>query len=1166
MKLKSTFAASNGAHIYLEYEDAFASATDSFKAGIPGGSTNYVIGYGTTGSFTSSNAIFSVTSAGSVGIGTDSPTHKLSVTDTSGSVVRLNGINSYNYDIESQDNGQLWDHEIGSATPKFSWSSSVAELMRLDTTGLGIGTDSPTGLLNLMADGATPYAGTSDVLLDLKRGVTNTGSGNATSLRLSNNSNGFRISYGGSADHLQFIDGGNNDVVTIKNGGNVGIGTDSPSVALDVDLAGGANYIAHFRNQTTGTPYGVHIDEPSSATVDYPLLTVGPVATPRFRVFSGANQTDLTDDGLTINAGASSVGLTVTASSGDVYLQTDGQLHGYQKLDVTSAGLQIKGFSDGGGTKTEQAKIFLTQASTGARGGEVRFYTDSGSAVVERARITKDGDVRFIGNGSNFYWDRSATRLGLGTDSPTLPLTLVTTTTGAASLFDAQGSNNVSYARYQNDQDSYIEVSHYGSARSDTFAGISLANYSVIKTAGTHNGLIIGTNGSDPMVFATNNAARLRIDASGNVAIGAGISDTIGEELVVNGSVLVYGAGGAAGTGNGALWLGTNSNGRQFGIRTDATNRDLFIDRYSGGWFEAVRIDVGSGLLEAKSSLQVIGTTYSTNRIQSAAGIGGHNGGRRIMLPGGGEYSTTTGTVTGAIKVRLPTSWANYMQRIVIKVYEYNTGESFEVVCGGYDYGAAQRWYNEFAYIIGQPNVDRNFTVRFGHDGTGSAVYIGEITDTWSYPQVFVTEYQAGYNSSPSTALYSGWSVSFITSWPTYTSGSTANGVSRTLTNCSIYKHLQAIADGGTGATTAADARTNLGLGSLATASTINNSNWSGTDLAIANGGTGASDAGTARTNLGLGSLATASTINNGNWSGTDLAVANGGTGASDAGTARTNLGLGSLATASTINNGNWSGTDLTVANGGTGASDAAGARTNLGLGTASTYASTNYVRKSDLGNASYYSADNWIEFTSTHGLYWSASLHHFWPEASGGFQLRSGSSSSTGIKLQKNDGTVYGWLYADASTQGFLTTGGSWVTRISADGGNELWHKGSMVVGDATVALVPSYTLDVQGSIRATGDVVSDSDVRYKTNIHTIDNALEKVNNMRGVYFTKNEEDHVGVIAQEIEEILPEVVRTAIDEEGTKSVSYGNIVGVLIEAIKEQQQQINELKEMLRK
>ena len=122
--------------------------------------------------------------------------------------------------------------------------------------------------------------------------------------------------------------------------------------------------------------------------------------------------------------------------------------------------------------------------------------------------------------------------------------------------------------------------------------------------------------------------------------------------------------------------------------------------------------------------------------------------------------------------------------------------------------------------------------------------------------------------------------------------------------------------------------------------------------------------------------------------------------------------------------------------------------------------------------------------------------------------------------------------------------------------------QNGEVGIKDAS----PSYELDVNGTIRATGDVIAYSDERVKENIKTIDNSLEKVNKLRGVEFNKIGEDKksIGVIAQEIEKVLPEVVRT--DDEGMKSVAYGNMVSVLIEAIKELNAEVKELKEKLNK
>ena len=90
-----------------------------------------------------------------------------------------------------------------------------------------------------------------------------------------------------------------------------------------------------------------------------------------------------------------------------------------------------------------------------------------------------------------------------------------------------------------------------------------------------------------------------------------------------------------------------------------------------------------------------------------------------------------------------------------------------------------------------------------------------------------------------------------------------------------------------------------------------------------------------------------------------------------------------------------------------------------------------------------------------------------------------------------------------------------------------------------------------------------ANTDARLKENVSTIENALDKVDNLRGVNYNMKDSDDakIGVIAQEVEEILPQVVLTADDEMQTKSVDYGKLCAVLIEAVKELKKEVEELK-----
>ena len=127
----------------------------------------------------------------------------------------------------------------------------------------------------------------------------------------------------------------------------------------------------------------------------------------------------------------------------------------------------------------------------------------------------------------------------------------------------------------------------------------------------------------------------------------------------------------------------------------------------------------------------------------------------------------------------------------------------------------------------------------------------------------------------------------------------------------------------------------------------------------------------------------------------------------------------------------------------------------------------------------------------------------------------------------------------------------------LSNTSGNLIIKSGTTTAATFSGANVTFAGTLASGAITSSGNITAFSDERLKTNIKTIESGLDKVSKMRGVTFNRDDKLDSGVIAQELEKIAPELV---MDGE-YKSVAYGNIVGYLIEAIKDLKAEIEELK-----
>ena len=147
---------------------------------------------------------------------------------------------------------------------------------------------------------------------------------------------------------------------------------------------------------------------------------------------------------------------------------------------------------------------------------------------------------------------------------------------------------------------------------------------------------------------------------------------------------------------------------------------------------------------------------------------------------------------------------------------------------------------------------------------------------------------------------------------------------------------------------------------------------------------------------------------------------------------------------------------------------------------------------------------------------------------------------------------------FKDAGTEiGHLSNSSSDFVISSAVNDKDLIFKG---VDNS--AVITALTLDMSeaGSATFNDNVTAFSDERLKDNIATLEHGLAKVEQLRGVTYIRDGKENIGVIAQEVEKILPEIVLTADDEIGTKSVDYSRITAVLIEAVKDLSAKVKEL------
>jgi hypothetical protein len=772
------------------------------------------------------------------------------------------------------------------------------------------------------------------------------------------------------------------------------------------------------------------------------------------------------------------------------------------------------------------------------------------------------------------------------------------------------------------------------SVRSPLFYDTDDTAYYLDPASSSYLGIITAKASNDVQLYLNGNGTAWAginwADVAGNdniwyngsgstFAIGGGGSNVANKKLHVHGGMTI-------GSGIAASSSGVNNLLVESAITSNQMYSQIFYDSQNGAYY----VDPAS--------------VSNINSMLTQAAISNNVNGLRNIHPGGGTYVTGASSVSGAIKIKLPET-VYPMMRFTVRVYTYD-GLSFDIYCGGHTSSAL--WYNTFAYMTTQNRSALN--VRFTGDGTNMYVIIGELAQSWTYPQVFITDVQVGYTNYEYTRWDDGWVISFETS--TYhTVGSTHQVFPPTSSTNNVNPAYASIYydSNNTGYYADAAGTSQFNQLSIAGNSTVfgGYGSGSGPGLAFENQGTfirfAFHDLDFWDWNYGnsifrLDNFAASSTsmrapifydsndtgyyfdgastsrINQINYT----AMYN---------AADTNYGIvGNNGFFDTLNSGVagdqlelcYSRGTFTSTSGSMRAPifydrDDTSVRWDAGTLVLRNASPTVYFRDTDHNSAMIHVNSNifYVLRGGNDTETWTTVGSGSWPLE---INLTNNNAQFGGIVTAITD--MRAPIFYDSADTGYYTdpNSTSYINILGAAGriytgydsgvtnsiscsewfrsnGSTGWfnasYGGGVYMIDSTyVRVYNGKALYVPNEILATGNITAYySDERLKTRTGKIENAIDKVKTLDGFYYVENEtakelgynndEQQVGLSAQQVQAILPEAVHmaavdVAVDEDGNKysksgedylTVDYSRLVPLLIEAIKELKAEIEELK-----